>query len=167
MKRIVNYEATIMMPMDLHSFPFDLQDIAPEWVSISHWRQLDGQRYGSLPRGQSYKLEPVDRVNEGNPLLMFFAGAISEWRLEACSTRLSSALNPAGFTITSLAVKFHLSRKYNYYLVKVFTPLIILTLATHLVHLIEPHLLADRIANTFTMFIAACTRTQGLEPTPD
>lgn len=155
MKRIINYEATIIVPMDLHRFPFDIQAISPEWVTISHWRQHDGTRYGSLPQGQSYTLHPVERPDEGNPLLMFFGGGISEWRLEACSTRTSTMKNPAGFTLTVLAVKFHISRKYSYYIAKVIVPLVVLTVTTHLVHLIEPHLLADRIANTFTMFLAA------------
>ena len=155
MKRIINYEATIMVPMELRTFPFDMQSIAPEWVSISHWRQLDQNRYGSLPHGQSYRLAPVDRAGEGNPLLMFFAGDIPEWRLEACSTRLTTALNPAGFTITALTVQFSISRRYAYYITKVIAPLVILTLANSLVHFIEPHLLADRIANIFTMFLAA------------
>jgi hypothetical protein len=141
--------------MDLHNFPFDMQSISPEWVTISHWRQHDQSRYGSLPQGQSYSLAPVDRADEGNPLLMFFGGAISEWRLEACSSKLAVMKNPAGFTLTVLSVQFHISRRYSYYLTKVVTPLIVITLANHLIHFIEPHLLADRLANTFTMFIAA------------
>ena len=145
----------ITCSQDLRQFPFDIQSISPEWVTISHWRQHDGTRYGSLPQGQSYRLQPVERKDEGNPLLMFFGGGISEWRLEACSTRMTTAKNPAGFTLTVLAVKFHISRKYSYYITKVIVPLVVLAVTTHLVILIEPHLLADRVANVFTMFLAA------------
>lgn len=155
MKRICNYEATVMVPMELHHFPFDHQVIAPEWVSISHWRQFDQARYGSLPRGQSYRLEPVERANEGKLLLMFFGGKICEWRLEACAASLATAVNPAGFTITTLRVQFHISRRYAYYITKVMVPLTVLNSANMLIHFIEPHLLADRIANIFTMFLAA------------
>ena len=123
LKRVLNYEATIITPMNLESFPFDLQCLSPEWasiwvadvvlacavpprhvpwrwlspdpscsdggyrahrtqcfcipqVSISHWRQLDGSRFGSLPHGQSYKLVPIHRKNEGAFLMMFFQGKV-------------------------------------------------------------------------------------------
>ena len=156
MKRIVNYEATIIAPMDLHCFPFDVQVISPEWVSISHWRQLDGSRYGSRPQGQSYSLQPVvDGGMEGDVLQMFFGGAIPEWRLEAGSSRMATAVNTAGFTAQTLTVRFYLSRRYAYYITKVITPLAVLAITNFLVFFIEPHLLADRIANTFTMFLAA------------
>jgi hypothetical protein len=45
-------------------------------VSISHWRQLDGSRFGSLPHGQSYELVPIHRKNEGAFLMMFFQGKV-------------------------------------------------------------------------------------------
>ena len=34
LKRVLNYEATIITPMNLESFPFDLQCLSPEWASI-------------------------------------------------------------------------------------------------------------------------------------
>jgi hypothetical protein len=46
LKRIINYQTTVAMPMDLHSFPFDLQQVPAELLSISHWRQLNGARHG-------------------------------------------------------------------------------------------------------------------------
>ena len=61
MKRILNYEAVIAVPMDLHKFPFDIQKLTPEFVSISHWMQYDETRASSLPHGQSYALRPVSR----------------------------------------------------------------------------------------------------------
>lgn len=39
LKRVLNYEASVIMPMCLKSFPFDCQTLSPEWVSISHWRR--------------------------------------------------------------------------------------------------------------------------------
>ena len=155
MKRIINYDAIVVMTMDLHRFPFDMQAIAPEWVSISHWRQLDGTRYGSRPKGVTYKLQQVQRPDEGVPMLMFFGGSVAEWRLEACAMNLTTAVNPAGFTLTKLQCKFVASRMYQYYLTKVVVPLACLVVATHLVFFIEPHLLADRLGHVFTMFLAA------------
>ena len=34
LKRVINYEAMIITPMNLESFPFDLQCLSPEWASI-------------------------------------------------------------------------------------------------------------------------------------
>ena len=65
-------------------------------------------------------------------------------------------LAPVCSRAAALTVKFHISRRYAYYLTKIVFPLVVIVVANHLIHFIEPHLLADRIANTFTMFIAAC-----------
>ena len=65
MKRILNYEGLIITPMNLRRFPFDNQTLSCEYVTISHWRQLDSARHGSIPRGQTYFLKPVERSNEG------------------------------------------------------------------------------------------------------
>lgn len=89
MKRILNFEATVITPMDLRNFPFDNQVLSPEWVSISHWKQFDGARFGSLPKGQSYRLRPVSRPDEGKVLMMFFNGRIPEWELHSYTTKVS------------------------------------------------------------------------------
>ena len=155
MKRILNYEATIITPMNLVNFPFDVQRLQPEWVSISHWRQLDGGRFGSLPHGQSYQLVPIRRKNEGAFLMMFFSGQINEWLLHSYTTSVSSSKNPAGFTLTLVSVQFHLVRRYQYYLTKIVVPLCFLAVCSHLIHFLPCAELGDRLANTFTMFLAA------------
>ena len=38
LKRIINFEAVVSTPMALKQFPFDVQQLVPEFVSISHWR---------------------------------------------------------------------------------------------------------------------------------
>lgn len=155
MKRILNYEATIITPMNLLTFPFDVQHLSPEWVSISHWRQLDGGRFGSLPLGQSYQLVPIRRKNEGAFLMMFFSGQINEWELHSYTTGVSSSKNPAGFTLTLVSVQFNIVRRYPYYLSKIVVPLCFLAVCSHLIHFLPCSELGDRLANTFTMFLAA------------
>ena len=155
MKRIINYEATVNMPMDLHTFPFDVQTLQCEWVSISHWRQLDGSRFGSLPKGQSYILKPVWRQTQGQFLTTFFDGRIPEWHLHSHSSERTCAKHAAGFTITNVSLKFHLQRKWQYYLIKVVAPLVVLTVGTHLVFAISCSELADRLSNVFSMYLAA------------
>ena len=48
LKRIINYECTVQCSMDLRRFPFDWQVLCPTLVTISHWRQLDCARGGSI-----------------------------------------------------------------------------------------------------------------------
>jgi len=154
LKRIINYEALVITPMDLRLFPFDVQCLTPEFVSISHWRQLDLQRGGSLSRGQSYRLIPLRRKSEGEFIMMFWNGAINEWDLHSYSTQVLQKPSPAGFTMTLVQVRFHIIRAYTYYLVKTVVPLIVLTVASHLVILIPPSDIADRLACAFTIFVA-------------
>ena len=155
MKRIVNFESLIIMPMDLRNFPFDIQTLAPEWVSISHWRQLDGSRGGSLPMGQSYHLRPVWRETEGEPVTMFFTGHIAEWELHSYTIKVNSKKHPAGFTISSISLQFIISRSYSYYLARIVAPLTVLTIAAHLNHGLPPDQLSSRLANVHTAFIAS------------
>ena len=155
MKRILNFESLIIMPMDLQNFPFDIQTLAPEWVSISHWRQLDGSRAGSLPQGQSYHLVPVWREGEGQPVTMFFTGTITEWALHSYTIEVTSKKHGAGFTISAISVQFTLSRDHTFYLSRIVAPLTVLTIAAHLNHGLPPEELASRLANVHTAFIAA------------
>ena len=65
LKRIINYECTVQCSMDLRRFPFDWQVLCPTLVTISHWRQLNLARGGSIPHGMTYKLVPLRRKDEG------------------------------------------------------------------------------------------------------
>lgn len=71
------------------------------------------------------------------------------------SSSVSSTVNPAGFTLQSVKVKYQLVRDYRHYLTKIVTPLSVLTINAHLIHFLPVSSLADRMANTFTMFLAA------------
>ena len=48
LKRIIIYECVMQCSMDLRRFPFDWQVLCPTLVTISHWRQLDCARGGSI-----------------------------------------------------------------------------------------------------------------------
>ena len=79
LKRIINYECTVQCSMDLRRFPFDWQVLCPTLVTISHWRQLNLARGGSIPHGMTYKLVPLRRKDEGVFMMLFFSGKISEY----------------------------------------------------------------------------------------
>ena len=89
------------------------------------------------------------------PTLSLSRYQINEWRLFSYSTSVSSTVNPAGFTLTQVGVKFNLAREYQHYLTKIVTPLSVLAINAHLIHFLPVTSLTDRMANTFTMFLAA------------
>ena len=161
LKRIINYTATIAAPMKLRRFPFDVQCITAELLSISHWSTEDRTRAGSLASGQSYTLQPIVRTREGRFLFLLWDGRVSEWELHSYDVKLRRSQNrEAGFVATSARISFHCVRKYEYYLCKIFAPLFMLTLASFVLQLIpisSDSGLSDRIQASFTMFLAAFT----------
>ena len=155
LKRIINYECTVQCSMDLRRFPFDWQVLCPTLVTISHWRQLNLARGGSIPHDMTYKLVPLRRKDEGVFMMLFFSGKISEWLLHSYRPKMIQAKNPAGFTITKVMLSFNIARKSEFYLAKTTAPLAVLTTAGHFVHFLPTTELADRLNGAFTMFLAA------------
>ena len=119
LKRIVHYRGSIELNMELKAFPFDVQQLRIQLETISHWRQLDGTRRGSLPRGYSYIVQPVSRAEEGQLLWLHWDGTIFEWLFHSYSMQLSRSINPAGFTATRFELTLHVYRKFEHYLYKV------------------------------------------------
>ena len=59
--------------------------------------------------------------------------------------QVSSTLNPAGFQMTLIAVRFHIIREYPFYLRKIVYQLIILTIGSHCMLVASPESVGDRI----------------------
>ena len=154
LKRIIIYECVMQCSMDLRRFPFDWQVLCPTLVTISHWRQLDCARGGSVPH-PTYRLVPLRRKDEGVFMWFFCSPTISEWLLHSYRPKMIVAKNPNGFTITKVMLSFNIARKSEFYLAKVTAPLAVLTTAGHFVHFLPTTELADRLDGAFTMFLAA------------
>lgn len=118
LKRILNFEATIVLPMDLSAFPFDTQSVRPELVSISHWSQCAGPRFGSLAHGQSYTLHPVSRANEGRLIWMMWDGRMPEWELHSYAIQTACSHHLAGFVLMLLCLDLYVTRKHGFYFEK-------------------------------------------------
>ena len=161
LKRIINFESIIDMPMNLGNFPYDLQVVRPELVCISHWSQCSGYRHGSSPKGQVYALHPVARPDEGKLMWLMNVGGqqghIAEWILHSWSVKSRAATHRAGFVMTLLCLELHISRKYTFYHEKVIAPLLFLTLGAFFMQLVPPEAIEDRMNATFTLLVAAMT----------
>lgn len=94
------------------------------FVTISHWRTLTFERYGSSPSNELYRLAPVTRPAEGAFFRMFFDGKITEFALLRKKVALEEPQeNSGGFKLTHLRIKFWLERTSHFYLLKAFTHL--------------------------------------------
>ena len=157
LKRIVHFRANLRMRMpNLSRFPFDLQELDAGFESISHWRVLSGWPRGSLPAGQSYILEPVELPTEGVLFTQKWDGSITGWTFRSYRTAQEQETNKdAGFTKTEIHLKLSMYRKHRYYAFKVLFPLYLLTGTAFAVQFIPISEIQDRIACTFTMFLAA------------
>lgn len=141
--------------MDLSNFPFDIQTIRAELVSISHWSQCDCARKGSLAQGQSYALRPVTRPGEGQLMWMMWDGHITEWLLHSWTIEKTTSKHVAGFVMSLLNVELHIHRQYRFYYSKVLLPLVMLTGGAFMVQLLPASALPERLELVFTMFLTA------------
>lgn len=137
LKRIVNYDTVVNVPMDLRHFPFDVQRVVVKFVSISHWRQADGTRHGSLPTSRSYVLRPVSRIGEGKLLMLLWDGYLAEFMLHSYNVHMESSVHDdAKYHMTEVLVRFHLVRKASFYYIRVLVPVYLLSIGAFLVHTI-------------------------------
>ena len=156
LKRIINYTAIIKAPMELKDFPFDIQELGPHFVTISHWRTLDLEKYGSSPAHQLYRLDPVVRESEGTFFRIFFKD-VTEFDLLGKSIQLEEPpVDSAGFKITHLHMKFKFKRISDFYVLKAIAPLYILTIVSFLTLGTDvDEGLSGRLGLAFTMLLAA------------
>lgn len=157
LKRIINYDSVVQAPMDLKQFPFDIQEVGAHFVNISHWRTLNQEQYGSSPSAQLYKLAPVERGDEGEIFRKLMDDVFcTEFELLAESFDLEQpSEDSAGFKMSHLRIKFQCARDANFYVLKAFTPLYILTVVSFLT-LATDHEegLSTRLGLAFTMLLA-------------
>ena len=128
LKRGRMFHGPIDNDMNLADFPFDTDDVTVHWESVSHWMSKDGERTGSLAKGQSYQLYPIDETKgEGKLVGLYFSGDISEWKLLGVNTLLQDLKpTPQGTIRTKLELSFALARQPAFYFWKVVLPLYLL-----------------------------------------
>jgi len=154
-KRIINYAAVIEVPMELADFPWDCQRLTASFVSISHWRQLGLERWGSSPGEQIYRLKPVEQQADGSFFRLLWDGKIAEWVLRSYSIDTDTKALDAGFTRTAIDVHFNVSRQAAPYFWRGFFPQYILTAVTFIIFACpESTTLSDRLSLCFSMLFA-------------
>jgi hypothetical protein len=156
LKRTHIYTGSVDNPMDLRSFPFDMDTIEVKFVTLSNWLTLDGERYGTLPKGKSYQLRQVQESGEGHWLNFRWSGQINEWALHGVSTVIKELPPDAtGNEFTAVNVNFHVTRKSAYYFWKALLPLYLLTILSMSTFHFATDNLDSRVATVSTYFLAA------------
>jgi hypothetical protein len=156
MKRAYLFTGTVDNPMDLRSFPFDMDKIEVDFATYSDYLTYDGERSGSMAKGKSYRLRQIREPGEGNWLLLGWSGLIGEWTLHGVSTKIVEEPPLAmGMEGTKLPVSFHVTRNSAYYFWKALLPLYLLTALSMSTFHFETDNLDSRVGTVSTYFLAA------------
>ena len=129
LKRVINWSGTIANPMSLRNFPFDIDDVAVNFYSNSHYVTLDFEESNGLSSGRSYHLHPIRGLDpaaeEGSWLSLFWDGEMHEWLLHGISTRVVAhpPKSRGSLEQTEVFLSFHLSRKSGFFFWKALLPL--------------------------------------------
>jgi hypothetical protein len=163
LKRGRNYSGSVDNPMELRTFPFDMDNIKLDFLTASDFESLNGERTGSSD-GKTYRLrrisDPGDiglRTCSSTWLTMEgWKGRIAEWTLHGISSNINERPPDAsGFEITDVSIGFHVSRRAGYYFWKALLPLYLLTALSMGTFQFETDNLPDRTSTVSTYFLAA------------
>ena len=156
LKRSRHYRGTVDNPMELHAFPFDLDNVEFSLKTTSTWESLDGTRGGGLAKGKSYRLRQNREPDETDWVTMLWNGQVAEWELHGVSTDIyERPANKSGSENTMVSINFHLSRKSGYYFWKALLPLYLLTALSMSTFQLDTDSLPDRNSTVSTYFLAA------------
>ena len=112
LKRARNYAGTVDNPMELHNFPFDVDDIELQFRTYSAWETRDRQLYGVAPGAKTYRVRQVREPFEGKWLALKWSGVIAEWQLHGASTKIyEEPASVTGSEVTLIPISLHVTRK--------------------------------------------------------
>jgi hypothetical protein len=155
-KRIRQYSGTVDNPMDLRSFPFDMDKIELDFRTYSGYSTYDGKRSGQMAKGKSYRLRQIREPGEGKWLDLLWSGQIGEWTLHGVSTSITEEPPAAaGFERIVLPLSLHVTRNSAYYFWKALLPLYMLTALSMSTFHFETDNLDSRVATVSTYLLAA------------
>jgi hypothetical protein len=156
LSRVRAYSGTVDNPMDLRSFPFDMDRIEMRFFTSSNYITYDGERGGNVPKGRSYRLRQIQDASEGKWLAVKWSGLIGEWTLHGISSKIQeSATGDGTFDYTNIPISFHVTRNSGFYFWKALLPLYLLTALSMTTFQFETDNLEARLSQVMTAFLAA------------
>lgn len=143
-------------PMQLESFPFDLDDIIMSFESGYMFRAADNSTVAAVTEGHLYTVRKIRKSGEGKWINPYFHGHIAEWTLHGVSTVIENYVDPAdGLGMADLHIAVHISRGAAYYFWKALMPLYLLTILSFTTFEFEVDDLSSRNDTVSTYFLAA------------
>lgn len=113
---------------DLKHFPFDIDALTVDLVSMSNYELYDESKKGQVPVGKTYRLRPVERVSEGTLFRFEWNGVIPEWTTLGISHQLEELpRTEAGTEHTRIRFSIWAAREWHFYFFKALVPLYMLT----------------------------------------
>jgi hypothetical protein len=159
LKRGYNMDGYVSNQLDyLELFPFDLDAMDLRLYTESNWETPSACESGMSPKHRLYRLLPVvPDTGEGNFWWFGWDGSIEEFTLHGYSYFIEEhAATASGALGTSVHLKFHVSRRPDFYLTKVITPLIMLWQMQAWTFFLDDDDLPKRIAHVSTLLLTAC-----------
>lgn len=160
LKRGIVYQGTIVNPMELSNFPFDIDDILVHLHTSSHWRCLDSSHENMLTFGKAYDVYPITDAREGatsrDPFCRLEnpeSSQIPEWALVGYSYEIEREQQVTGIESTEVFFKLLVKRKSMYYVFKVMAPLYLTTSFQFVVFVFPPEALEVKINITITLLL--------------
>eukprot|EP00568_Trieres_chinensis_P018429 CAMPEP_0183327788 /NCGR_PEP_ID=MMETSP0160_2-20130417/83946_1 /TAXON_ID=2839 ORGANISM="Odontella Sinensis, Strain Grunow 1884" /NCGR_SAMPLE_ID=MMETSP0160_2 /ASSEMBLY_ACC=CAM_ASM_000250 /LENGTH=390 /DNA_ID=CAMNT_0025495933 /DNA_START=754 /DNA_END=1926 /DNA_ORIENTATION=+ len=151
LKRSITFHGRIFTPFDLDDFPFDSDDLKMKFISISNWRTLDGTRFGNDPVKRLYTLCPMLNDHTVDFFTVGWNGKVNEfqilgWNHEVIHPPMQS--KPIIFKF-----EINITRKANFYYLKIFAPLWLLVLTSLAAYTLETDDLGSRYEFLVTVLL--------------
>ena len=159
-KRGLVFKATVQNAMWLQDFPFDSINVEVLFTTISlgtYDRSLTGEAY----HGSTYCLRRVDPGSNDGRFHAFIytkASLLPEWQICGFSHSMTTHTTKVNTQVkTSIAIRYHMRRKWTYYLYKVIIPLYLLSIFGYRSLFYSPENISDRCKHINNIFIDFCS----------
>lgn len=162
LKRGVVYRATVGNPMDLHDFPFDLDDLDVVFHTSSHWRTRDGSQENMVTAGRIYVLREVEDPAEGASRTDPFSrledatsAQVHEWTVLGYSHELTGQRQVTGIESQDVVYRLHIARKPGFYVWRVLLPLAMIGLLDAAIFAFPPDDFGSRMGHATALVLAS------------
>lgn len=154
LKRGYRYKGTVSNPMDLRNFPFDVDGIDVQMLTVSTWETFDCTAGGDLATGRSYHVRKISRPSEGEWINCCIKD-LTEFRLLGISSQVFiEPVSEHGDEGTQLNFSLHVSRRASYYMWKACLPLWLMALMNCTIFIFPTEDFQDRIQASSTFFLS-------------
>jgi hypothetical protein len=146
---LIWYDGTINNPMDLQDFPFDIENTSITFAFSECWRRQDNVSNVNFKSDYRVILDGDDPFTMAEDITNGMS--LYDWKVLCSSVEYVHRDRQQD----TIGLKIFISRNTNYYVWKIIVPLFLITILNFLGLFIPGQELADRLAHSTTLFLAA------------